>query len=323
MKIMKDGLKKRNKISLFLDSGAFSAWTQGREIDIDAYIQFCLEHQDLVDAVANLDVIPGHPYKRITQKDIEDSAKRGWENYEKMLAAGIPKNKLVHIFHQGEDMKWLEKMVRVMPYIGLSPANDKTRDQKLMWLDRCMECVTDKNGMPLVKFHGFAVTSLDMLLRYPWYSVDSSTWVVNARMGRVFIPRRKDGQWKYDEKFWIIPVSNRSPEKKEAGKHIDNISPMQRRMVLEYIHEMGYSLGKSRFEKVLQSHELKENERWAEKKPKDKTEKRLLEVIEEPGLCNKYELRDEINIMFFQGLEKSLPKWPWPFKRKSSRGFLL
>ncbi|MFA7671804.1 MAG: hypothetical protein WCY53_06070, partial [Sphaerochaetaceae bacterium] len=202
-------MNKQNKVSLFLDSGAFSAWAQGVEVNIDEYIQFCLNHLDLVDVIANLDVIPGRPYQRLTQKDIDDSAAQGWKNYKKMLRAGVPKEKLVHIFHQGEDMKWLRRMVAEIPYIGLSPANDKTTNQKIMWLDSCMEYVTDKkDGMPIVKFHGFAVTSLRLMLRYPWYSVDSTSWVVTGRLGSIYVPRYRKGEWIYDENSWKISVSS-------------------------------------------------------------------------------------------------------------------
>lgn len=150
---------------------------------------------------------------------------------KKMLAAGIPKEKLIHVFHQGEAFKWLQRMVKEIPYIGLSPANDKTPEQKTAWIDQCMEYVADENGMPLVKFHGFAVTSLNMMLRYPWYSVDSTTWTVNARLGRVFVPRLIKGKWVYDEKFWIIPISSRSPERKEAGKHFDTLPPLYAKLL--------------------------------------------------------------------------------------------
>lgn len=313
-----------SRVRLFLDSGAFSAWTQGTEIDIDEYIQFCLDHLDIVEAIANLDVIPGRPYQRITQKDIDDSAAKGWENYEKMLAAGIPKDKLVHIFHQGEDMVWLERMVEEIPYIGLSPANDKSTEQKMMFLDRCMDVVCDEDGMPKVKFHGFAVTSLRLMMRYPWYSVDSTTWVMHARMGKIMVPRYRKGDWIYDENNWNISVSSRSPDMKEAGKHISTMSPQEQEIIHRYIEEKGYTMGKSTFKKEPQTYKLAENERWAEKKPKDKTAERRVEIIDEAGLCNTYQMRDELNIVYFQDLEASLPKWPRPFKReKQMKRFML
>ena len=58
-------------------------------------------------------------------------------------------------------------------------------------------------------------------------------------------------------------------------------------------------------------------EEGEEKKEKGKS-KRLLEIVVEPGLSNKYQLRDEMNIIYFLDLEKSMPEWPWAFKRKGT-----
>jgi hypothetical protein len=143
-------------------------------------------------------------------------------------------------------------------------------------------------------------------------------------MGSVYVPRHKGGKWIYDEDSWKVAVSNRSPSTKEAGKHIETLSPKQKQLVLDYIHSKGYQLGKSVFKTVPAGYVLKENERWADKKPKDKTAKRQVEVIEEPGVCNKYQSRDEMNIIYFQDLERSMPEWPWPFKKKNKvQGFGL
>ena len=67
------------EIGLLIDSGAFSAWTQGKEINlVDDYIDFCLQYIDIADAVLNLDVIPGRPYKKLTPEEYEKSAEQGW-----------------------------------------------------------------------------------------------------------------------------------------------------------------------------------------------------------------------------------------------------
>ena len=136
------------------------------------------------------------------------------------------------------------------------------------------------------------------------------------QIGESFCPRLIKGKWVYDEKFWIISISSRSPERKETGKHFDTLPPSIRKIAMRYFEEIGFPLGKSRLEKVPQTYQLKDNEHWAEKKPSDPHEKRLIEIIEEPGLCNSCKLRDEANFMFFQNLEKALPKWPRPFKAK-------
>jgi hypothetical protein len=65
-----------------------------------------------------------------------------------------------------------------------------------------------------------------------------------------------------------------------------------------------------------QSHQLAENERWVAKRPKDKSEKRELEILIEEGLCNIYQQRDELNEIYFNDLLDSIPEWPVPFKLK-------
>ena len=62
-------------------------------------------------------------------------------------------------------------------------------------------------------------------------------------------------------------------------------------------------------------------EKWFEKKPEDKNQERTVEIIIEPGISNKYQLRDEMNIIYFLDLEKSLPKWPWAFISNSQNSF--
>jgi hypothetical protein len=290
-----------SKVELFLDSGAFSAWSQKKEIDIQEYIAFIKKHQKVIDVYANLDVI--------------GDAKGTYRNQRIMEKAGV---KPLPVFHYGEDEKWLKKYLsKDYDYIslgGMVPISTKPLSQ---WLDHIFSnYLTDSNGMPICKVHGFGLTSLKLLLRYPWYSVDSTSWVVTGRMGSIYIPKRKNGEYIYDIDPWKVVVSNRSPSTKDAGEHINTLSPKQKRIMLDYLDEKGYKLGKSKFKRVPQSHELSENERWVEKKPKDKSQMRELEIIKEEGVSNKYQLRDELNILYFLDLESHLPKWPSQFNHK-------
>jgi len=269
----------QQRINLILDSGAFSAWTKKTEINLDNYCDWCLENIDYIDHIVNLDVIPGSfGEKNLPQSEIDRSARKGWENYEYMLSKGIPKEKLIHIFHQGEDYKWLEKMVAAMDYIGLSPANDRTTNQKIDWLDSCMKYVTDDKGHPIVKFHGFAVTSLKLMMRYPWYSVDSTSWVMISRTGSVLVPKFRQNKFIYDEKPWHVSVSEKSPNVKDAGKHITTFAPEAKDIICNYF------------------------------KSKDFT-------LEE--LASDYMKRDELNIIYYNDLEKTFPEWPQCFYKKT------
>lgn len=290
-----------NKVELFLDSGAYSAWSQNQPINIDDYIEFIKENIEVIDVYANLDVI--------------GSAEGTWENQRIMEDAGLSP---LPTYHYGEDEKWLLRYLnKGYDYLalgGMVPIN--TRDL-IPWLNGLFsKYLCDPKGMPKVKVHGFGLTSLSLMLRYPWWSVDSTSWVVTGRLGSIYIPRRRKGEWIYNENSWKIAVSNRSPNKKEAGQHIETLQPTEREIFLEYIHEKGHVLGESKFHKENQSYKLKVNERWAEKKPTDKKAKRDVETILTPGVSNRYQLRDEMNIIYFLDLEKSMPEWPWAFKIK-------
>lgn len=299
--------EQKKRVELFLDSGAFSAWSQGKEINIDEYIQFIKDHKEVIDVYANLDVI--------------GNAEATWNNQMYMEKAGL--NPLP-VYHYGEDKKWLKRILnKKYDYISLGGMVPISTQDLVHWLDDLFKNhLCDEKGMPTVKVHGFGLTSLRLMLRYPWYSVDSTSWVVTGRMGSIYIPKSKNGKWIYDEDSWKIIVSNRSPASKEAGKHINTMSPKEKEILLNYITEKGYSLGKSEYKTVEYEYELKENERFTEKKPSDKKAKREVEIIVEPGVSNVYQLRDEMNIIYFLDLEKSMPEWPWAFKTEDiQQGF--
>ena len=297
---------ENKKVELFLDSGAFSAWSQNKTIDIDEYIQFIKENKDAIDVYANLDSI-GDPVKT-------------WDNQMYMESKGLHP---LPVYHYGEDIKWLLRMLKKgYDYIALGGMVPISNDQLIRWLDNLFsKYLTDPKGIPCIKVHGFGLTSLELMLRYPWWSVDSTSWVITGRMGAIYIPKFKNGKWIYDENSWKINVSNRSPNVKDSGKHISTMSPMEKEILMKYITEKGYKLGHSDFEWVPQDHELKENEKWVGGKELVVGDKRELEIMTELGISNQYQMRDEMNIMYFLDLEKSMPEWPWQFiKKEESAG---
>lgn len=315
---------------LIMDSGAFSAWNQNIQIDFDSYVNYCLKHEDRLDYIVNLDVIPAIPgQKIITQKEIEQSASLGYKNARKMLAAGIPREKLIHVFHQNENFKWLKRMVRDFPYIGLSPANDTTTAQKKQWLDQCMPYVTDQDGFPIVKFHGFAVTAHILIVRYPWFSVDSSTWCQEAGRGMVYIPPYKDGKYSYDVPPIRLRIGFNSLIERDKI-HFFNRSPLQKEIIVKYFTHKGYDLGSSTCDKRTQGMKKghKAPIRFCRKKNKCDhifPELGCLEKVSKIGIINNHYVRAELNVIYLQDLQNSMPSWPnkrYAYLRKT-QGFGL
>ncbi len=300
-------------MKIILDSGAFSAWMKQTEINIADYAKFCLERLDQVDYIVNLDVIPGkYGDKNPSEKELIRSTLKGWENYNYLVNQGIPEDKLIHVFHQGENFESLDYIINIakLKYIGLSPANDRTTAEKIEWLDMCMDHVCDSNGIPKLKFHGFGVTSMPILFRYPWFSVDSTSWVQFGKYGMVLFPKRKQGKYRYDLPPYTIKVSSRSPTKMKADKHIDTMSLTERNWFISYIEEKGFDLGVSFLEpRNKLTHTLKEDEKWIDKN--------TIEVIRVEGLSNSGVMRDRWNLLHFLFVEQSMPKWPWSFEHKN------
>ena len=285
-------------VDLFLDSGAFSADSQGATISLKDYAAFIKKYKKYISVYANLDVI--------------GDAEASYKNQLRMERMGLSP---MPVFHANEDFKYLHLYIKKYNYIGLGGTARAGQIARDNFMDKCFNIICDsKDRMPKVKVHGFGLTSIRHMTRYPWYSVDSTSWILTGRMGYIFVPRSRNGKWVYDEASRKYGVSNKSPSAKVAGQHIDNLSEGARKMVMSYVEEKGFILGKSEFKMKLQTYELKENECWFEKKPKSSTDKRKVEIIIEPGLRNMNKQRDQLNIMFFLDLEESRPKWPWSFE---------
>lgn len=204
---------------IILDSGAFSVWSNGGKINIDKYADFALRFRDLIHPaidlrVVNLDVLPGEWGQVPSKEIIAESAEQGWQNMLYLESKGL---KIIHIFHQHEDFAILDKLRAHSDYIGISPANDVSMKEKIAWLKKVFSITKDT-----VKTHGFAVTSHKQVFGYPFYSVDSSSWVAPARFGRIPIlderyevktfpyKKKEDVEkfWKYISHIGIEKIAN-------------------------------------------------------------------------------------------------------------------
>lgn len=217
--IKKANLVDMKCVELFIDSGAFSAWTKGVTIDIDKYIEFIHKWKDKITVYANLDVIPGKPNEHITQVHKDHSAKQGWENLKYMESNAL---KPMHIFHQGEDFVWLKKLMDEYEYFGVSPGNDYSTNDKDAWLHDVFSYLCDADGTTKYKTHGFGVTSERLMETYPWYSVDSTTWILTSRFGSIMTPYGK------------ILFSS---EQKSNNDHYNFLHDKEKEVINEYLME--------------------------------------------------------------------------------------
>lgn len=312
---------------LMLDSGAFSVWSKGHHIDLEAYIAYCREFSDVTYYV-NLDVIPGVANDRFSRnkETIERACRAGWDNYWMMVNELEPsqRHKIVPVFHQHDDFKWLEKYLNHgVRYIGISPANDSSPTSKRQWLASVKPFIFDKAGRPLVKTHGFAVTSYDLMNFWHWHSVDSASWKLVAAWGGIYVPRYVNGKWSFSTDPLIVAVSPMSPLM-DAGKkreyHALSMSPQVLDQVQEFLDYIGLGFGIYKILKVKKGHKLKDDELWYVKDGKELPSQRnslggdphhksgpaVLKIVEK-GVATSFEERAKATSRFMKLAAKEFP----------------
>lgn len=172
---------------LILDSGAFTAWNTGKQVDIDAYAKWALANQHKAKKVVavNLDVIPGEAGRTSTKKERAEGMKQSLINADYLRSLGL---EVMEVYHQDEPQVFLDTLLDRLPpngILGISPRNDVSLKSRIEWQNLVLRHLYQRYGVEnLPKTHGLAVTALDSMKAFPYYSVDSSTWTTSMRFGQ-------------------------------------------------------------------------------------------------------------------------------------------
>lgn len=205
------------KMELFLDSGAFSAHTQGSKIEIDDYARFINEHGKHFSVKANLD-------------DIGDTGPKSWANYKELQRQGCD---VFPVFHHQDESHYLTKMLdEGAPFIALGGLVGASRNTLRTWLDGIWaNYLVKRDGTPRTNVHGFGLTDTELMIRYPWYSVDSSSWVMTGIFGGCIFREGKN--------FFKVQFSDESPDKFNINSwHYGSLAAPQRKRVDEWLARM-------------------------------------------------------------------------------------
>lgn len=303
--------------SHFLDSGAFSLhkeavkWAEatGRPKEaywksktfrsyMDDYAIFVKEHHIAIDLYANVDVIRNAELTYRNQKYLE----------KRHGLTPIP------VVHYPTDVKWLQRyMDEGYEMIGLGGLVGRARHQTTrVWIQKCFELVCDTpDRCPKVKIHGFGVTSFDLMMGFPWWSVDSTSWIKTGVYGYIYVPKKRDGSFfllEAPDKYLVSaqPVTIEAADKgwgrtgsgKGVGRvdqyHYDRLSEKQKASVKEWLDLIGVEIG-----------ETKDGE-----------------VVQEGVTNNSYE-RTKACLLYFEKLIEGMPEYPQPLKSRRTKGFGL
>lgn len=207
--------------TIMLDSGAYSVSTGKARVALKDYIEYCRFHASQKNEIkyyVNLDVIPKGANREAKTEHGKYTAEKGFENYDKLVKAladvGIPRKRIIHVFHQYEDFAVLKRMVNELQleYIGLSPG--KSTDTAMAeWFEECARIVLDDCawsngkqrwvGTSKCKLHGFGVSTWWGMLRLPWYSVDTTRLGLFAELYKILVPGRRRIM---TERLWDVPL---------------------------------------------------------------------------------------------------------------------
>lgn len=195
----KEDPEKRN-FKIMLDSGAFTHYQVSKKQGIvlsdqdildytDDYIEYLNKYGDDLECFVGVDSVPDPTNVNPIY------AQKTWDNYLYMYARLRPeiRDKLIPVFHYGEDFKWLKNMLEYkhedgshLAYIGLAISLEGTRKVRIAWSSECRRII-ESSSNPNVKTHAFGVGVKDVLKYINVTSTDATSWVKRAAFGMIAI----------------------------------------------------------------------------------------------------------------------------------------
>lgn len=192
-------LKHRHKFNVrrwILDSGAFSAFNSGKVIDLKSYCRdIAALHGDVAEYFA-LDVIGDY--------------KKGIDNYHFMLSEGLSP---MPVYHPGEPWSVLNEFKKTAYKLAVGSGMELSKTGATVRGGGSDYVAQVFSRVWPMRIHGLALSRASMMDKFPFDSVDSTTWIIMPGYGRYLT---------YAQKTAYIPV--------QRGKFMDNqVRLMQRR----------------------------------------------------------------------------------------------
>lgn len=199
-----------NQDKLFMDSGAFSMFTLGIDVDLELYGDYLRSARDYITVASNVDAIG-------RGKEMESFRNQKLLEEMKLPVPVCP------VHHARDDDKWLVRYLdEGYEYIFLGGMVIETTGYLIDWLDHIWDkYLALPDGTARVKIHGFGLTTFEIMERYPWYSVDSTSWVMKGMFGLILIEiegrpitlsisRNSKDIHRADKSFWTLDASTRA-----------------------------------------------------------------------------------------------------------------
>lgn len=197
--------EKRPDLLLIVDSGAFtfnnSEEYENKDIEywekyLDKYTKWALDNKEHIFAIAELDID-----FLVGVKQVDEWREKYFRPLEEQ---GVS---VIYLWHSTRHDKEWEEMCKKYDYVGFSFQEKEANftDKKLTNMFHIA-----KRHNALV--HGFAVTGLEAMTSYPFFTVDSTTWLVGTQFGELNyfdgrkMKRLKKPEWKKQYKNKLISL---------------------------------------------------------------------------------------------------------------------
>lgn len=155
--------KYKNEIDIIIDSGAYTAFTKGKKIDLNDYVSFIKE-------------LPKDWEYRYFTLDVIGDAKNTYWNYKALLNKGL---KPIPIFTRGENLKRIDEYYKYDELLALGGISVASLN-----IPGYVKYIMDK-GIKGRKIHWLGWSEKDFILYYKPYSFDSTGWTWGGRYGDI------------------------------------------------------------------------------------------------------------------------------------------
>lgn len=170
---------------------------------------------------------------------------------------------LVPVLHFGTSYKEIDVYLEnpACDFLGLGGvAQTVGVKAHVAWTDSVFRhlCPASNKYLPLVRTHGFAMTRHHLMQRYPWWSVDSATWVKLAAYGWLMVPYWTGKGWDFSKPWRNVNISRRPEEDRktkfywnaqkrtvrQTDEHYDAAHAYTREVTDRWLAAIGLPLGK-------------------------------------------------------------------------------
>jgi len=153
-----------NDVNILFDSGAFTAYTQGKQISLEEYLEF----------IRSIDF----PHNGYFTLDVIGNYHATWKNFKYLIDKGV---KPIPIFTRGDRLERLNVYYTYSDLVALGGLRSSA-DNPFGYIKHVMD-----NGVKGRKVHWLGNAKQYLMNHYKPFSVDVSTWYEARRFGRLKI----------------------------------------------------------------------------------------------------------------------------------------